>query len=193
MRVIKHIKDLIEVAKDSGIAEALRYDWRKTRGDKTDVPAMKACMNKLGCNLTSRGLYERFVNHVRKGSIVFEDVARSVTEYYGFSLEPLEEALSIGRRIEYNEDIKGLRTRFESGAIGGVSPEYTERKLRDVAQKYGFSVKPLEEVLKLYDPRKEAAVHLAIGRLGFGNTAIAEEIAAKHGFSLDELEKENGM
>ncbi|MBI5804288.1 hypothetical protein HY450_03525 [Candidatus Pacearchaeota archaeon] len=142
---------------------------------------------------TPRWEYELNIRFIKAGIAPddFRDKALDLARQYGFPEEPVHEAFQIGIRREYDKDVEGLRTRFESGAVGGVSPEYTERKLRDMAQKYGFSTEPLDEVLKLRDPRREAAAQLAIGRCGFGgNTAMAEEIAAKHGFSLDELEED---
>lgn len=141
---------------------------------------------------TPRWEYESEIGLIKAGidSESFRERALSLAREYGFSQESVHEAFKIGIRREYDKGIEGLRTGFESGAIGGVGPEYTERKLRDIAQKYSFSTEPLEEVMKLRDPKKEAAAHLAVGKCGFGgNITIAKEIAKKHGFSLDELEE----
>ena len=159
--------------------------WRKAgeNGRVTDLVNKP----KMG---TPRWEYESNIGVIKAGIAPenFKERALDLARQYGFPEEPVHEAFKIGIRREYDKDIEGLRTRFESGAVGGVGPEYTERKLRDMAERYGFPVEPLNEVLKLRDPRKEAIVHLSIGKAGFsGTTAIAEEIATKHGFSLDEL------
>lgn len=90
--------------------------------------------------------YESWLSEIRDGFTIYEDNARQLIEMFGLPVEPLEEALRIGARKEYDRVLSYLRNGEMLHTPESIAKRLAEE--RAFAERHGLPISELEAAVK---------------------------------------------